>query len=222
MTMRVLVAEDDDRIAETLTTSLERAGFRVERERDGEVAWYRGDCEAYDAIILDLGLPQMDGLSVLKRWRKAGRLTPVLILTARGQWEERVDGIEAGADDYVVKPFHVQEIVARLRALVRRANGLASSRVQFGKYTLDLRTMEVSTAEMPMDLTPQEFKLVSYLVHRRGQVISQLEITEHIYNQDYERDSNAVEVLVARVRKRLGADVIKTRRGFGYSLGDGY
>jgi two-component system OmpR family response regulator len=220
--MRVLVAEDDDRIAETLTTSLQRAGFQVERERDGEIAWYRGDSETYDVIILDLGLPQMDGLTVLKRWRSAGRLTPVLILTARGQWEERVDGIEAGADDYVVKPFHVQEIVARLRALVRRANGLATSRIQFGKYLLDLRTMEVTVDGMPMDLTPQEFKLVSYLVHRRGRVVSQLEITEHIYNQDYERDSNAVEVLVARVRKRLGADVIKTRRGFGYALGDGY
>lgn len=220
--MRVLVAEDDDRIAETLTTSLEKAGFRVERERDGEVAWYRGDSESYDVIILDLGLPQMDGLTVLKRWRNAGRLTPVLILTARGQWEERVDGIEAGADDYVVKPFHVQEIVARLRALVRRANGLAASRISFGKYLLDLRTMEVTADGVPMDLTPQEFKLVSYLVHRRGQVISQLEITEHIYNQDFERDSNVVEVLVARVRKRLGPDVIKTRRGFGYALGDGY
>lgn len=220
--MRVLVAEDDDRIAETLTTFLEKAGFRVERERDGEIAWYRGDSESYDVIILDLGLPQMDGLTVLKRWRSAGRLTPVLILTARGQWEERVDGIEAGADDYVVKPFHVQEIVARLHALVRRANGLASSRIAFGKYLLDLRTMEVTADGTPMDLTPQEFKLVTYLVHRRGQVISQLEITEHIYNQDYERDSNAVEVLVARVRKRLGPDVIKTRRGFGYALGDGY
>lgn len=220
--MRILVAEDDDRIAETLTTSLKKAGFGVERERDGEGAWYRGDTEVYDAIILDLGLPQIDGLTILKRWRAAGRLTPVLILTARGQWEERVDGIEAGADDYVVKPFHVQEIVARLRALVRRANGLASSRIAFGRYLLDLRTMEVTAEGMPMELTPQEFKLVSYLVHRRGQVISQLEITEHIYNQDYERDSNAVEVLVARVRKRLGADVIKTRRGFGYALGDGY
>ncbi|MHA6692708.1 response regulator transcription factor [Devosia sp. A449] len=220
--MRVLIAEDDDRIAETLTTALRKAGFGVERERDGEVAWFRGDTEAYDAIVLDLGLPQIDGLTILRRWRKAGRLTPVLILTARGQWEERVDGIEAGADDYVVKPFHVQEIVARLRALVRRANGLASSRVAFGKYLLDLRTMEVTADGVPMELTPQEFKLVSYLVHRRGHVISQLEITEHIYNQDYERDSNAVEVLVARVRKRLGADVIKTRRGFGYALGDGF
>lgn len=220
--MRVLIAEDDDRIAETLIASLGKAGFGVERERDGEVAWYRGDTEAFDAIVLDLGLPQMDGLTVLKRWRSAGRLTPVLILTARGQWEERVDGIEAGADDYVVKPFHVQEIVARLRALVRRANGVATSRIAFGKFLLDLRTMEVTADGMPMELTPQEFKLVSYLVHRRGQVISQLEITEHIYNQDYERDSNAVEVLVARVRRRLGAEVIKTRRGFGYMLGDGY
>ena len=220
--MRVLVVEDDERIAETLTASLSKAGFGVERESDGEVAWFRGDTEAYDAIVLDLGLPQMDGLTVLKRWRSAGRLTPVLILTARGQWEERVDGIEAGADDYVVKPFHVQEIVARLRALVRRANGLASSRIAFVKYVLDLRTMEVTADGVPMELTPQEFKLISYLVHRRGQVVSQLEITEHIYNQDYERDSNAVEVLVARVRKRLGADVIKTRRGFGYALGDGY
>ena len=220
--MRVLIAEDDDRIAETLVASLSKAGFGVERERDGEIAWFRGDTEPYDAIVLDLGLPQIDGLTILKRWRSAGRLTPVLILTARGQWEERVDGIEAGADDYVVKPFHVQEIVARLRALVRRANGLASSRIAFGKYLLDLRTMEVTADGMPMDLTPQEFKLVSYLVHRRGQVVSQLEITEHIYNQDYERDSNAVEVLVARVRKRLGVDVIKTRRGFGYALGDGF
>ena len=220
--MRVLIAEDDDRIAETLTTSLGKAGFGVERERDGEIAWYRGDTEAFDAVVLDLGLPQMDGITILKRWRSAGRLTPVLILTARGQWEERVDGIEAGADDYVVKPFHVQEIVARLRALVRRANGVATPRIAFGRFLLDLRTMEVTADGMPMDLTPQEFKLISYLVHRRGQVISQLEITEHIYNQDYERESNAVEVLVARVRKRLGADVIKTRRGFGYALGDGY
>lgn len=220
--MRVLVVEDDERIADTLTTSLSKAGFGVERERDGEVGWFRGDTEAYDAIVLDLGLPQMDGITILKRWRSAGRLTPVLILTARGQWEERVDGIEAGADDYVVKPFHVLEIVARLRALVRRANGLASSRVPFGKYLLDLRTMEVTAEGVPMDLTPQEFKLICYLVHRRDQVVSQLEITEHIYNQDYERDSNAVEVLVARVRKRLGPDVIRTRRGFGYALGDGY
>ena len=218
--MRVLIAEDDDRIAATLVSSLNKAGFSVEHERDGESAWYRGDSENFDAVVLDLGLPQMDGLTVLKRWRSAGRTVPVLILTARGQWEERVDGIEAGADDYVVKPFHVLEIVARIRALVRRAAGHASSRIAFGKYQLDMRTLQVTAEGSPVDLTPQEFKLIAYLVHNRGRVVSQLEITEHIYSQDYERDSNAVEVLVGRVRKRLGKDVIKTRRGFGYTLGE--
>lgn len=218
--MRVLVAEDDDRIAETLTNALSRAGFAVERESEGESVWFRGESESFDAIILDLGLPQMDGLTILKRWRAAGKTTPVLILTARGQWEERVDGIEAGADDYVVKPFHIMEIVARVRSLVRRASGLASSRVPFGRYMLDTGKMQVFLDGAPIDLTPQEYKLVAYLVHQRGRVVSQLEITEHIYNQDYERDSNAVEVLVGRVRKRLGQEVIRTRRGFGYVLGE--
>lgn len=220
--MRILLGEDDDRIAEVLQTTLSRSGFEVEREGDGETVWFRADSEKFDAIILDLGLPQMDGLTVLKRWRRGGLQTPVLILTARGQWEERVEGIEAGADDYVVKPFHALEIVARIRALIRRSSGLASSRVGFGKYELDMRTMQVTEAGMPMDLTPQEFRLMAYLLHNRGRVLSQLEITEHIYRQDYERDSNAVEVLVARLRKRLGHDVVKTRRGFGYTLGDGY
>ena len=220
--MRILVGEDDDRIAEVLQTTLGRSGFEVDREADGEAVWFRADSERFDAIILDLGLPQMDGLTVLKRWRRAGLQTPVLILTARGQWEERVEGIEAGADDYVVKPFHALEIVARIRALVRRASGMASSRIAFGKYELDMRTMQVTEDGMPMDLTPQEFRLMAYLLHNRGRVLSQLEITEHIYRQDFERDSNAVEVLVARLRKRLGHDVVKTRRGFGYTLGDDY
>lgn len=221
--MRILLCEDDDQIAESLAVRLEKSGFGVERESDGETVLYRGESESFDAVVLDLGLPQMDGLTVLRRWRRAGRLMPVLILTARGQWEERVEGIEAGADDYVVKPFHVMEIVARIRALIRRAGGLASSRIGFGPYELDTRTLQVTRTDgVPLDLSPQEFKLVSYLLHNRGRVISQLEITEHLYRQDYERDSNAVEVLVARVRKRLGHDVIKTRRGFGYILGDGY
>ena len=220
--MRILVGEDDDRIAEVLQNALSRSGFEVEREADGEATWFRADSENFDAIILDLGLPQIDGLTVLKRWRRNGLQTPVLILTARGQWEERVEGIEAGADDYVVKPFHALEIVARVRALIRRSSGLASSRVPFGKYELDMRTMQVTEDGISMDLTPQEFRLMSYLLHNRGRVLSQLEITEHIYRQDFERDSNAVEVLVARLRKRLGHDVVKTRRGFGYTLGDGY
>lgn len=220
--MKILVAEDDERIADVLQSALGRSGFEVHCEQDGEVAWYRADTEDFDAIILDLGLPQMDGLTVLKRWRRGGLETPVLILTARGQWEERVEGIEAGADDYVVKPFHALEIVARMRALIRRSNGIASSRIPFGKYELDMRTMQVTADGMPMDLTPQEFRLMAYLLHNRGRVVSQLEITEHIYRQDFERDSNAVEVLVARLRKRLGHDVVKTRRGFGYTLGDDY
>ncbi|MFD1941728.1 response regulator transcription factor [Paradevosia shaoguanensis] len=220
--MKILVGEDDARIAEVLASSLGRSGFEVHRESDGETIWFRADSEDFDAIILDLGLPQMDGLTVLKRWRQAGVLTPVLILTARGQWEERVEGIEAGADDYVVKPFHALEIVARMRALIRRSKGMASSRIPFGKYEMDMRTMQVTEDGNPIDLTPQEFRLMAYLLHNRGRVVSQLEITEHIYRQDFERESNAVEVLVARLRKRLGRDVVKTRRGFGYMLGADY
>ncbi|MEO6633980.1 MAG: response regulator transcription factor [Devosia sp.] len=217
--MRILVAEDDDRISGALSAALSAAGFVAEIEADGENAWFRGDTEAFDAIILDLGLPTLDGLTVLKRWRKAGRMAPVLILTARGQWDERVEGIEAGADDYVVKPFRVEEVVARIRAIVRRAGGMASSRVEIGDLVLDLRSMQVSRNGVPITLTPQEYRLLAYLAHQRGRVVSQLEITEHLYAQDFERDSNAVEVLVGRVRRRLGGNIIMTRRGFGYTLG---
>jgi two-component system OmpR family response regulator len=216
--MRVLVAEDDDRLARSLKAALEAAGFVAEIEADGENAWYRGDSEAFDAIVLDLGLPSVDGLTVLKRWRKAMRNAPVLILTARGNWDERVEGIEAGADDYVGKPFRMEEVVARVRALVRRAGGFASSRLEIGDLVLDLRAMQVTRHGVPVGLTPQEYKLVAYLAHQRGRVCSQLEITEHLYAQDFERESNAVEVLVGRVRKKLGNDFIKTRRGFGYYL----
>lgn len=220
--MRILLAEDDDHVAATLIATLEKSGFYVEHESDGEAVLHRGETEAFDAVLLDLGLPQMDGLSVLRHWRRSGRTMPVLILTARGQWEERVEGIEAGADDYVVKPFHIMEVVARLRALIRRAGGLASSRTKLGPYEVDLRSQQISKDGVPLDLTPQEYRLISYLLHNRGRVLSQLEITEHLYRQDYELGSNAVEVLVARVRKRLGQDVITTRRGFGYTLGDGF
>lgn len=217
--MRVLIAEDDRRISSNLQTALSDAGFAPLVEDDGENAWYRGDSEEFDVIILDLGLPVLDGLTILRRWRQAGRTTPVLILTARGKWEERVDGIEAGADDYVVKPFHMEEVVARVRALVRRSAGLSSSRVPFGPYILDMHRMRILKDGVPVEVTALEYRLLAYLVHQRGRVVSQLEITEHLYNQDYERDSNAIEVLVARVRRRLGADIIKTRRGFGYMLG---
>jgi DNA-binding response OmpR family regulator len=219
--MRILIAEDDARIGEALAAALQAAGFVAEVERNGENAWFRGDTEAFDAIILDLGLPGLDGLTVLKRWRKAGRMAPVLILTARGHWDERVEGIEAGADDYVVKPFRVEEVIARIRAIVRRSAGMGSSRIEIGDLVLDTRAMQVSRGGVPVSLTPQEYRLLAYLTHQRGRVVSQLEITEHLYAQDFERDSNAIEVLVGRVRRRLGSGIIVTRRGFGYSLGEG-
>ena len=217
--MKILIAEDDKRISSPLKTAFEGAGFVVDVESDGETAWYRGDTEDYDAVILDLGLPELDGMTILKRWRKTDRRAPVLILSARGEWDERVEGIEQGADDYVVKPFRMEEVVARVRALIRRAGGLATSRIEIGEFVLDTRAMQLSRDGVPLQLTPQEYRLVAFLAHRRGQVVSQLEITEHLYSQDFERESNAVEVLVGRVRRRLGPDIIRTRRGFGYCLG---
>lgn len=216
--MRVLVAEDDDRLARTLSAALGAAGFVPEVERDGEDAWFRGDTEVFDAVILDLGLPTVDGLTILKRWRKNLRTAPVLILTARGNWDERVEGIEAGADDYVAKPFRIEEVIARVRAIIRRASGFASSRLELGDLVLDTRAMQLTRDGVPVGLTPQEYRLVAYLAHQRGRVVSQLEITEHLYAQDFERESNSIEVLVGRVRKKLGTDFIKTRRGFGYVL----
>jgi two-component system OmpR family response regulator len=217
--MRILVAEDDPRIAGALSTALEIAGFVVETESDGEEAWFRGDTEPFDAIVLDLGLPTLEGLAVLKRWRKAGRTQPVLILTARDNWDERVEGIEAGADDYVGKPFRVEEVVARVRALIRRSAGHASARIEVDNLSLDTRTKQVAIDGVPVALTPQEYRLVAFLMHQQGRVVSQMEITEHLYAQDFERESNSVEVLVGRVRKKLGADIVKTRRGFGYYIG---
>jgi two-component system OmpR family response regulator len=217
--MRILVAEDDRRIAEPLGLALKAAGFVPEIEADGEDVWHRGDTEDFDAIILDLGLPTIDGLTILRRWRKAGRTLPVLILTARGHWEERVEGIEAGADDYVVKPFRVEEVVARIRAIVRRSGGFASSAIDLDGLVLDTRTKQVTRDGVPIALSPQEYRLFAYLAHQRGRVVSQMEITEHLYAQDFERESNSIEVLVGRVRRRLGPDIIKTRRGFGYYMG---
>lgn len=218
--MKVLVAEDDRHIAASLAATLSSAGFVAEVSHDGEDAHHRGDSEDFDAVVLDLGLPLVDGLTILKRWRKAGRLMPVLILTARGNWEERVEGIEAGADDYVVKPFHHEEVVARIRAIIRRAKGFADSRLEIEDIVIDTRTMRVSRAGVPITLSATEYKLFAYLAMQKGRVVSQLELTEHLYTQDFERESNSIEVLVGRVRKRLGNDVIKTRRGYGYYLGD--
>jgi DNA-binding response OmpR family regulator len=214
--MRVLVVEDDRRIAADVAQALEAAGYVVETVRDGEDAWFRGDTEDYGAIILDLGLPGMDGLSVLKRWRANGRPTPVLILTARGSWAERVDGIDAGADDYLPKPFRMEELLARLRSIVRRSAGHASSVANVGEISLDERLMKVSVRGVPVTLSPLEYRLAAYLLLHRGRVVSQQELSENIYGQDDAHDSNAIEVLIGRVRKKLGADLIETRRGFGY------
>ena len=216
--MRILLAEDDDKLAELIAATLVASGFVVDREADGEVVHYRGETDDFDAILLDIGLPSLDGLTILRRWRKAMRSMPILILTARSQWEERVDAIEAGADDYLVKPFHMEELLARLRAVIRRSKGHASTPIQFNGFVLDTRLMKLSRDGVPLELTPQEYKLLAYLAFNRGQVVSQLQLTEHIYNQDFERSSNSIEVLVGRLRRRLGVDIIKTRRGFGYYI----
>jgi DNA-binding response OmpR family regulator len=190
----------------------------VETVRDGEEAWFRGDTEDYVAVILDLGLPKMDGLSVLKRWRANGRRMPVLILTARGSWAERVDGIDAGADDYLPKPFHMEELLSRLRAIIRRSAGHATSVVTAGGITLDERQMKVSVRGTPITLSPLEYRVVAYLLLHRGRVVSQQELDENVYGHGEEHDSNALEVLVGRVRKKVGPDLIETRRGFGYLI----
>jgi DNA-binding response OmpR family regulator len=216
--MRVLLVEDEDRIARDIAAALAAHGYLVDREANGEEAWFKGDTEDYAAIILDLGLPGMDGLSILKRWRANGRGVPVLVLTARGAWSERVEGIDAGADDYLPKPFQMEELLARLRAIVRRAAGRAASLIRIGPVMLDDRQMRVTVNGAPVNLSPQEYRLLSYLMHHSGRVISQIELTEHLYAQDFERESNAIEVLVGRVRRKLGVDLIETRRGFGYTV----
>jgi two-component system OmpR family response regulator len=216
--MRVLLVEDDPRIARDIERTLEANRYVVETVRDGEEAWFRGDTEDYGAVILDLGLPKLDGLSVLKRWRANGRQMPVLILTARGSWSERVDGIDAGADDYLPKPFHMEELLSRLRAIVRRSAGHASSVVTAGGITLDERQMKVTVRGTPITLSPLEYRVLAYLLLHRGRVVSQHELDENVYGHGEDHDSNALEVLVGRVRKKVGAELIETRRGFGYLI----
>ena len=216
--MRLLLVEDDRRIAADVETALRAGGYVVETVRNGEEAWFRGDTEDYGAVVLDLGLPGMDGLAVLKRWRANGRSMPVLILTARGSWAERVDGIDAGADDYLPKPFRMEELLARLRSIVRRAAGHASSKIVAGEVELDERQMKVTLRGVPVALSPLEYRLIAFLLHHRGRVVSQHELDENVYGHGEDHESNALEVLVGRVRKKLGADLIETRRGFGYLI----
>ncbi|MBS8258763.1 response regulator transcription factor [Roseibium polysiphoniae] len=217
--MRLLVVEDDADLNRQLVTALGEAGYAVDTAFDGEEGHFLGDTEPYDAVVLDLGLPKLDGLSVLENWRRDGRSMPVLILTARDRWSDKVAGIDAGADDYVAKPFHMEEVLARVRALVRRAAGHASNEITCGLVRLDLRAGRVTHDGNPIKLTSHEYRLLSYLLHHQGKVISRTELTEHLYEQDFDRDSNTVEVFVGRLRKKIGADMIETIRGLGYRLG---
>jgi two-component system, OmpR family, response regulator len=218
--MRVLLVEDDQRIAADVERALAAAGYVVDTVRDGEDAWFRGDIDDYGAVVLDLGLPSMDGLAVLKRWRMNGRKMPVLILTARGSWAERVDGIDAGADDYLAKPFRMEELLARLRSIVRRSSGHASSILTAGDLALDERQMKVSVRGVPVALSALEYRLVAYLLRQRGRVVPPHELDENVYGAGEDHDSNALEVLLGRVRKKLGRQAIETRRGFGYLIAE--
>lgn len=218
--MRILVVEDDKDLNRQLVEALHQAGYVVDKAFDGEEGHFLGDTEPYDAIVLDLGLPVLDGVSVLSKWRRAGKKTPVLILTARDRWSDKVSGFDAGADDYVTKPFHMEEILARLRALVRRAAGHASSELNCGPVALDMANSKVTVNGKAIKLTSLEFRLLAYLMHHMGKVVSRTELVEHLYDQDFDRDSNTIEVFVGRLRKKLGVDVLRTVRGMGYSMSE--
>nr|WP_269152323.1 response regulator transcription factor [Xanthobacter oligotrophicus] len=213
-----MVVEDDPELNRQLVEALSDAGYAVDRAYDGEEGQYLGETEPYDAIVLDIGLPKLDGISVLESWRRAGKVTPVLILTARDRWSDKVQGFDAGADDYVAKPFHMEEVLARLRALLRRASGHASSEMTCGPVRLDTRSGRVTVEGNAVKLTSHEYRLLSYLMHHAGRVVSRGELVEHLYDQDFDRDSNTIEVFVGRLRKKLDCDVIQTVRGLGYLL----
>lgn len=216
--MRVLVVEDESSLSDQLASALAEAGYAVDRAADGERADFLGQTERYDAVVLDLGLPRVDGLTVLRRWREAGLAMPVVVLTARGSWHEKVQGIDSGADDYLSKPFRMEELLARLRALIRRASGQVTPALRCGAVSLDPRLSKVTLDGVPVKLTSHEFRVLSYLMHHRGRIVSQAELTEHIYAQSFERDSNTVEVFIARLRRKLGAAFIETVRGLGYRI----
>jgi two-component system OmpR family response regulator len=216
--MRVLVAEDEALLAKQLTAALRRAGYAVDHAVDGERADLLGHDERYDAVVLDLGLPKVDGLTVLRRWREAGQAMPVLVLTARGSWHEKVQGIDGGADDYMAKPFRMEELLARLRALIRRSSGQSNPELRCGPLRLDPRSGKVTLEGAEVKLTGHEFRVLSYLMHHSQRIVSQSELTEHIYSQDFDRDSNTVEVFIARLRRKLGPAFIETVRSLGYRM----
>jgi len=218
--MRILVVEDDPDLNRQLVTALGEAGYVVDKATDGEEGHYLGETEPYDAVVLDLGLPVLDGVSVLEKWRRAGKKMPVLILTARDRWSDKVAGFDAGADDYVVKPFQMEEVLARMRALLRRSAGHATSELTCGPMVLDTKSARVTVNGTAIKLTSLEFRLLSYLMHHGGKVVSRTELVEHLYDQDFDRDSNTIEVFIGRLRKKLGVDVLHTIRGMGYCVSE--
>ena len=216
--VRILVVEDDPDLNRQLVQALTAAGYAVDSARDGEEGFHLGDTEPYDIIILDLGLPKMDGLSILEQWRRAARNMPVIILTARDRWSDKVAGMDAGADDYVAKPFHMEELLARVRAQVRRSAGHAKSEIECGPLRLDTKSARVTYSGQSIKLTSHEYRLLAYLMHHNGRVVSRTELVEHLYDQDFDRDSNTIEVFIGRLRKKIPGDLIKTVRGLGYRL----
>ncbi|MBI1261417.1 MAG: response regulator [Rhizobiales bacterium] len=216
--MRLLVVEDDPDLNRQIVAALEEAGYVVDKALNGEEGHFLGDTEPYDAVVLDLGLPEMDGVTILEKWRRDGRNMPVLILTARDRWSDKVAGFDAGADDYVAKPFFMEEVLARIRALLRRSTGHASSELECGPVRVDTRTSKVTVNGRAVKLTSLEYRLLAYMMHHADRVISRTELVEHLYDQDFDRDSNTIEVFVGRIRRKLGKDVIETVRGLGYRL----
>lgn len=218
--MRILVVEDDKTLNKQLCQALQDANYVVDAAFDGQEAQHLGETEPYDAVILDIGLPQKDGLSVLEDWRRGGFTMPVLVLTARDRWSDKVQGIDAGADDYVAKPFHMEEVLARLRALLRRASGHASNEITLGPVTLNIGAARLMVSGQAVRLTSHEFRLISYLIMNRDRVVSRTELTEHMYDQDFDRDSNTLEVFVGRLRRKMPINIIDTVRGIGYKIRD--
>ncbi len=216
--MRALVVEDDTDLNRQLVTALGDAGYAVDTALDGEEGFYLGENEPYDVVILDLGLPKLDGLSVLEQWRRAGRNMPVIILTARDRWSDKVAGMDAGADDYVAKPFHMEEMLARVRAQVRRAAGHAKAEIECGPVRLDTKSARVTCDGQVVKLTSHEYRLLAYMMHHNGRIVSRTELVEHLYDQDFDRDSNTIEVFIGRLRKKIPPHIIKTVRGLGYRL----
>ncbi|MEQ8694518.1 MAG: response regulator transcription factor [Gammaproteobacteria bacterium] len=218
--MKILIAEDDRELSQRLYEAIVADGFLADQARDGEEAHYLGETGVYDAVLLDLGLPQRDGLDVLKAWRQAGNKVPVLILTARGRWSEKREGFNAGADDYLTKPFNMEEAVIRLRALIRRSSGFAAPLLHCGALELDSTTSVVKLNGQEILFTAQEFKIIEFLLHRLDQVVSRLVLIDHVYGTDADPDSNVLDVLIGRIRKKIGGEFLVTVRGRGYRLRD--